>query len=114
MIDPLESPVPQRLRRKWNQYKTPAPAVASEQRLVEARNLGISVEDGAQCGLEWTEPLLEVPPVVHPLPVDGLADLFGARRPHRPFIFEEPEAAFLEWEPAEVEQAPYLGLGVID
>ena len=79
-----------------------------------AGHVRVRGEHGTECGLERTQPGFVVPPLLDAVPVDGLADLLGARRAHRTLVLEEAQAARLERQTAVVEQPAHLGLGVLD
>src|ERR1700682_1062918 len=63
------------------------------------RHLRIGGQHGTQRGLQRLEPGLVVPPVVHALAENGLADLLGARGTHGPLIVVEPEASLFDRQP---------------
>src|SRR6185436_20803894 len=79
-----------------------------------ARIRRLRFQCGPQRTFEWVEPLLEMSPLIHAGPVDGLADLLGARGSHGALVLEEAQAFWLERKPAVVEQAPHLGLDIVD
>src|SRR5687768_3552254 len=83
--------------------------------LQESRgSLGISVEDRAESVLQRIEERLIGPPLLGRIAIDRLPDLLRAGGAHRPLGAVEFQAVRMEVEPAMVEQAADLVLGVVD
>ena len=62
-------------------------------------NVRVGERDRAEGLLEGFEPRFIVAPMVHPLAVDGLADLLGAGGPDGTLVLEESQALRLEGSP---------------
>src|ERR1700674_1546620 len=68
----------------------------------------------AQCGFEWLEPGVKVPPLADPLPVNGLPHLLGTRGPDTALGLVELETRRLKVQADEVENPANVVLEVLD